>query len=65
VYDLEETKKMPYISRAERFGEEKGIKKGIEIVAIRLLSTGAKPAFVKKITGLPLSKIKILQSKKH
>lgn len=64
VYELEESKKMSYISNAERFGEEKGIKKGIEIVALRLLSTGAKPAFVKKITGLSLSKIKALKSKK-
>ncbi|MBV8802316.1 MAG: hypothetical protein JO131_05010 [Gammaproteobacteria bacterium] len=65
VYKFEETKKMPYISKAEQFGKEKGIKEGMEIVAIRLLSNGAKPSFVKKITGLSLSKIKSLQSKKH
>lgn len=73
VHELEESKKMPYISTAERLGTEKGkkegIKEGIEkeknIVATRLLSTGATPAFVKKITGLPLAKIKAIQAKKH
>jgi hypothetical protein len=65
VYELEESKKMSYISRAEQFGEERGIKKEKYDTALRLLSTGAKPAFVKKVTGLSLSKIKALQSKKH
>ena len=58
---------MPYLSTAERFSKEEGIKEGIKkekyIVATRLLSTGAKLAFVKEITGLSLAKIKAIQSK--
>ena len=64
---------MPYISTAERLGIEKGlkeglkegVKKGVERVALRLLSEGEKPTYVKKITGLPINRIKALQAKKH
>jgi hypothetical protein len=73
VHRLEESKKMPYISFAERFAMEKGYKEGrkegIEkeknLVANRLLSEGVELAFIKKITGLSLAKIKELQKKKH
>jgi len=61
VYDLEEAKKMPYISSAERFGMEKGREEGLEKVARHLLKEGAKPAYIKKITGLSLVKIKHIQ----
>ncbi len=30
VYDLEETKKMPYVTSAERFGIEQGLQQGLE-----------------------------------
>jgi len=57
VHKLEESKKMPYISSAERFGMEKGIEK----VAKHMLEEGLKPALIKKTTGLSLIKIKKLQ----
>ena len=59
VYELEESKKMAYISNAEKFGIEKGIKK----VAEQSLEQGLKPAVIKKITGLSLAQIKLLQQK--
>lgn len=73
IRKLEELTQMPYISSAERLGMEKGIekgiekgmekgiKKGIEQVAINMLEEGAKISFIKKTTGLSLSKIKKLQ----
>ena len=67
VHELEESKKMPYITTAERFGIEKGRKEGMEKgkleVAEHLLEDGAKPVYVKKMTGLSLEKLKKLQQK--
>ncbi len=59
VYELEESKKMAYISNAEKFGIEKG---KLE-VAKHLLEEGFKPALIRKTTGLSLTKIKALQQK--
>jgi len=59
VYELEESKKMAYVSNAEKFGMERGIKK----VAEQSLEQGLKPAVIKRITGLSLVQIKALQQK--
>jgi hypothetical protein len=59
VYELEESKKMAYISFIEKLGMEKDLMNA----AKHLLEDGAKPAYVKKITGLSLTKIKQLQQK--
>jgi len=61
VHKLEESNKMAYISSAEKFGMERGMKQGIEQVAKHMLEEGAKIAFIKKTTGLSLQKIKQLQ----
>jgi len=61
VYQLEEAKKMPYISNAERFGKEEGFKEGKLEVARHLLEEGIKPAIVKRATGFSAAKIKKLQ----
>lgn len=54
---------MAYVSNAEKFGMEKGIKKrNLEIVE-RSLEEGLKPTLVKKLTGLSLTQIKMLQQK--
>ncbi len=67
VYELEEEKKMPYISRAEKFGIEKGRKQGKAEgkfeVAEHLLIEGIKLALIKKTTGIPLEKLIALQKK--
>lgn len=66
VYELEEAKKMAYISRIERYGIEQGVKQGleqgIEQVARHLLEEDLEISLVVKTTGLPLAKIKKLQS---
>jgi predicted transposase/invertase (TIGR01784 family) len=54
---------MAYISNAEKFGMEKGIKKGKLEVAEHLLEEGLKLALIKKTTGLSLAKLKELQQK--
>lgn len=63
VYELEESKKMAYVSFIEKLGMERGKLEGMLSVAKHLLEDGAKPAYVKKITGLSLTKIKQLQQK--
>jgi|SRR5579872_5560939 len=63
VYELEESKKMAYISNAEKLGIEKGIKKRNLEIAEQLLGKGFKPALIKETTGLSIAKIKALQQK--
>lgn len=66
---LEEGRKMPYITNAERFGLERGLAKGIAqgvekekvIVAQRLLSEQASLLFIQKITNLSITRIKEIQ----
>lgn len=66
IYELEESKKMPYISTAERLGIEKGIQQGIEqgieqekmIVAERLILKNITETLIAEITDLSLEQIK-------
>lgn len=65
VHRLEESKKMPYITFAERYGMEKGIERGIEqgmdIVAKKMLLEGVEIAFIAKMTELSPAHIQKLQ----
>ena len=65
IYELEEAMNMPYITTAEQIGFEKGELKGkldgkFE-VAKEMLSEGCDPAFISKITKLPIEKIREIQ----
>lgn len=63
IYELEASKKMAYITNAEKFGIEKGIKQRNIEIAECLLDEGCKLSFIKKTTGLSLAQIKALQQK--
>ncbi|HSW69376.1 MAG TPA: hypothetical protein VLI69_04360 [Gammaproteobacteria bacterium] len=67
VCELEEAKKMAYITSAERIGIEKGRKESAEEgkleVAKLLLREGCEVALVEKTTGISLDQIKALQQK--
>lgn len=61
IYELEEAKKMPYISNAERFGIEKGIAQNKLEVAKHLIEEGVKLAIIERTTGFSAAKLKKLQ----
>ena len=67
IYELEESKKMAYITSAEKFGIEKGIEKGkaegIEEIAIRLLHRHEKDDAILEITQLTPQKLANLKKK--
>ena len=65
IHKLEEINNMPYVTSAERIGmkrgREQGWQEGTGQVAKELLANNMEISFVKKVTGLPLEKIKALQ----
>ncbi len=61
VYELEEVKKMPYISNAEKFGIEIGIEKGKLEIAKHMIEEGMKPSIIERLTGFSAAKIKKLR----
>ena len=62
LMELEEVKKMPYISTIERKAEERGLEQGIERgaknTARRLLALGVDLKVIQEATGLSEAEIK-------
>src|SRR5439155_1149033 len=75
IYEIEEAKKMAYISTAERLGMEKGIEKGIEqgieigehkgvqkaAMALNMLNRDEDIQVIIKTTGLTAEEIELLK----
>ncbi|HSW69244.1 MAG TPA: hypothetical protein VLI69_03665, partial [Gammaproteobacteria bacterium] len=63
VCELEEAKKMTYITSAERIGIEKGREEAAFKIAKLLLREGCEIALIERTTGISLAQIKALEQK--